>query len=161
MLTLAMFVVCTHALYLHKIGTNMSRKVSRKPLYSHPQTHLLKVFFASKFNWMWKETTVFTHFIYFLGGVRIQNNRNISDKTGEDGISNSDVAAADRAVSTISFQFKMIFRFETLRLGKPEEDNSRQRHYSSILLGLFGGKFSVFKFLKFNFPLGRRMDRTG
>ena len=59
MLTLAMFVVCTHALYLHKIGTNMSRKVSRKLLYSHPQTHLLKVFFASKFNWMWKETTVF------------------------------------------------------------------------------------------------------
>ena len=64
-------------------------------------------------------------------------------------------------LSTISFQFKMILRFETLRLGKPEEDNSRQRHYSSILLGLFGGKFSVFKFLKFNFPLGRRMDRTG
>ena len=59
------------------------------------------------------------------------------------------------------FQFKMIFRFETLRLGKPEEDNSRQRHYSSILLGLFGGKFPVFKFLKFNFPLGRRMDSTG
>ena len=97
----------------------------------------------------------------FLGGLRIQNNRNISDKTGEDGISNSDVAAADRAVSTISFQFKMIFRFETLRLGKPEEDNSRQRHYSSILLGLFGGKFPVFKFLKFNFPLGRRTSRTG
>ena len=34
MLTLAMFAVCTHAQYLHKIGTNMSRKVSRKPLKS-------------------------------------------------------------------------------------------------------------------------------
>lgn len=44
------------------------------------------------------------------------------------------------------------------RLGKHEEDNSRQRHYSSILLGLFGGKFPVFKFLKFNFPLGRRKN---